>query len=157
MDTRPLKDILTDPHEPTTVVLSDPSCTMLVCRIGAGETAPERRHVRSDVVLQVISGTAEVNGVRKTSVRRSQALVVPCGESYALGNPGPDPLVLIVVICPGVTTLESRPYGSVRCPVCSAEVAIEEGDLPGDRFICPDCTTWMRIVEAERGYVAEPS
>ena len=155
MDTGLLKDILETSDERTAIVSSDPSCTMLVCRIPPGETTPERRHVRSDVVGQVWSGTAELDGFRKASLGESQALFVPCGESYTVRNPGLETLVLIVVICPGVTTLESRPYGSLRCPTCSAEVAVEEGDLPGDRVICPDCTTRMRIAEAERGYTAE--
>ncbi len=156
METKPLREMLTTSHERLCVVLSDHSCTMLVSRLAPGETLPERRHVRSDVILQVMEGTAEVSGVHDASVDSSQALFVPCGRPYTLRNPGPADLVLITLICPGVTTLESRPYGSVRCPVCTAEVPIEEGDLPGDRFICPDCTAWMKIVEAERGYTAEP-
>jgi len=156
MDTKRLNEMLTTSEERLRVVLSDPSCTMLVSRLAPGETLPERRHVRSDVVFQVMAGAAEIRGFRSASLGVSQALLVPCSRPYTLQNPGPAELVLITVICPGVTTLESRPYGSVRCPLCTAEMPIEEGDLPGDRFICPDCTVWMRIVEAERGYIAQP-
>jgi len=138
-----------------TVVSSDRTCTVLVLRAAPGETLGSRRHLRSDAVLQVLSGTAEFEGFRKVSVARPGVLFVPSGEAYSLRNAEGDTLLLLVVLCPGVTILDSRPYGSVHCPLCSAEVAIEEGDVVGDRVICPDCTVWMRIVETEKGYAAE--
>ena len=140
-----------------TVVSSDRSCTVLVLRQAPGETLRSRRHLRSDAVLQVLSGTAEFEGRRKGSLVTPGVLFVRSGETYSLRNAGGDTLLLLVVLCPGVTILDSRPYGSVRCPLCSAEVAIEEGDVGGDRVICPDCTAWMRIVETEKGYAAEPA
>jgi len=139
-----------------TVVSSDRSCTVLVLRLSVGETLRSRRHLRSDAVLQVLSGIAQFEGLRKDPLSAPGVLFVPSGETYSTRNAGSDTLLLLVVLCPGVTTLDSRPYGSVHCPLCNAEVAIEEGDVSGDRFICPDCTAWMRIVETEKGYIAEP-
>ena len=168
MGSESLRNLVETSRGRLTVVLSDRSCTMLIRRLTPGEALPECRHVRSDVVIQVIAGTAELDRGSPERPRRSrkggshgtpaaapEVLFIACGEPYVLGNPGADQLVLLTLICPGVTTLDSKPYGSLRCPVCSAEVAVEEGDVPGDRVICPDCTVWMRIVEAERGYTAE--
>lgn len=151
-----LKSIVESSRKPLTVALSDAQATVLVLRLPPGGSLPERRHVRSDVVIQVLEGRAEIKGFAAHSLATPEVLFIPRGEGYSVRCSSEDPLVLLTVITPGVTMLESRPFGSVKCPMCSAEIAVEEGDLAGDRFICPDCTVSMRIVEADRGHVAEP-
>ncbi|HUV39774.1 MAG TPA: cupin domain-containing protein [Planctomycetota bacterium] len=141
-------------NEPRAVLRSDPQTTVLVLRLAPGTTLPERRHVRSDVLVQVVEGAAAVEGFVSRTLGVPDVLFIPRQASCVLRNPGEGTLVLLVVLTPGVTALESRPFGSVRCPLCAAEIAVEEGDQSGDRFICPDCTVWMRIVEADRGYAA---
>ena len=142
--------------EPLAVVQSDAQATTLVLRLASGRTFPERRHLRSDVVLQVIAGHVKVDGFTAAALDAPGALLIPSGASYTLKNAGAAEAVLLVVITPGVSALDSRPFGSVRCPWCSAEIPVEEGDEVGDRILCPDCTAQMHLVEADRGYSVRP-
>ena len=120
-----IQTVVESSREPLTVLQSDPQATMLLLRLPPTASLPERRHLRSDVVLQLVAGAVEIDGFVARSLQAPEVLFIPRGRPYSLGNVSTEERVVLFVITPGVTTLESRPFGSVRCPLCSAEIAVE--------------------------------
>ena len=135
------------------VLACSPEGTVILRRVPAGGGLPRHRHSRSDVVHQVMSGRCHLD-IEEPSVAAPAVRYLPRGATCELGVEGDEELVLLSVICPGVSRLASKPYGSVFCPLCTSEIAIEEGDQPADRVICPDCGIWMRLIEQDKGYHA---
>jgi quercetin dioxygenase-like cupin family protein len=135
------------------VLASSPEGTVILRRLPPGGRLPRHRHGRSDVVHQVLAGRCRIDD--GTVLAAPAVRYVPRGTACAFVVDGEEEAVLFSVTCPGVTRLVSKLYGSVFCPVCTAEIAIEEGDAPGDRVVCPDCGVWMRLVEHDKGFRSE--
>jgi len=66
-----------------------------------GQEQAGHRHAVGDKLYYVVSGTARIRvGAEEREVRPGDLVCAPAGDDHAVKNPGPDRLVLLVVMAP---------------------------------------------------------
>jgi quercetin dioxygenase-like cupin family protein len=66
-----------------------------------GQEQAGHRHAVGDKLYYVVSGTGRIHvGTDERDVRAGDLVCAPAGDDHAVRNPGPDRLVLLVVMAP---------------------------------------------------------
>lgn len=66
-----------------------------------GQTQTPHAHAASDKIYYVIDGTAQITvGTSVRDARAGTVALAPAGASHAVHNPGPERLMLLVVMAP---------------------------------------------------------
>jgi quercetin dioxygenase-like cupin family protein len=76
----------------------------LFCDVYGFESGQEQaghRHARGDKLYYVLAGSGRIRvGVEEHEVRAGDLVCAPAGEEHGVRNPGPERLVLLVVMAP---------------------------------------------------------